>query len=132
MILTLDKDSFANTQKWIAEIKDLKREDAIMCLVGNKSDLNEKRSVTKDEGELFAKERGFIFQEVSAKSGQNVNNLFYKDILDEIARKLNSGGEGVEENPENKGIINVYMIRWQETRFTEWRNERAKETVEML
>ncbi len=60
----------------------------------------EKRSVTKDEGETFSREKGFIFQEVSAKSGNNVNNLFYKDIFDEIARKLNIN----EINPESSGV----------------------------
>jgi Ras-related protein Rab-6A len=38
-----NKDSFTNTQHWLNEVKDLKRDDAIFCLVGNKLDLNDKR-----------------------------------------------------------------------------------------
>jgi hypothetical protein len=50
----------------------------------------------------MANEKGLIFQEVSAKSGLNVNNLFYKDIFDQIARKYNLGGMGeIENNIDN-------------------------------
>jgi Ras-related protein Rab-6A len=37
------KDSFTHTGHWLNEVKDLKRDDAIFCLVGNKLDLSEKR-----------------------------------------------------------------------------------------
>ena len=61
--------------------------------------MNDKRQVTQGEAELMAKEKDLLFQEVSAKSGVNVNNLFYKDIFDQIARKYNLGGMGeIEEN----------------------------------
>jgi len=80
----------------------LKREDAIFCLVGNKLDMNDKRQVSILEGETMAKEKDLLFQEVSAKSGVNVNNLFYKDIFDQIARKYNLGGMGeIEDNSNN-------------------------------
>ena len=91
--MTIDKDSFIKTQIWITDVKELKREDAIICLVWNKNDLNDKRLVTKDEAEIFSKEKGFIFQEVSAKSGSNVNNLFYKEIFEEISKKLIVGDD---------------------------------------
>jgi Ras-related protein Rab-6A len=38
-----NKDSFIHTGHWLNEVKDLKRDDAIFCLVGNKMDLNDKR-----------------------------------------------------------------------------------------
>ena len=39
------KDSFIHTEHWVNKIKDLKREDAIFVLVGNKTDLEDKRAV---------------------------------------------------------------------------------------
>jgi Ras-related protein Rab-6A len=39
------KESFLHTTHWVNEVRDLKRDDAIFCLVGNKTDLNEKRYV---------------------------------------------------------------------------------------
>jgi Ras-related protein Rab-6A len=93
---------FNQTIPWLSECKDLKREDAIFCLVGNKLDLIEKRSVSVEEAEAFAREKDLIFREVSAKSGLNVNNLFYKDILDQLARKFNLGGMGeFQQNEDN-------------------------------
>ena len=64
--------------------------------------MNDKRQVSILEGETMAKEKDLLFQEVSAKSGVNVNNLFYKDIFDQIARKYNLGGMGeIEDNSNN-------------------------------
>ena len=98
----IDKESFNHTAQWLDECKDLKRQDAIFCLVGNKLDMSDKRQVSLNEAQGMAKEKDLIFQEVSAKSGVNVNNLFYKDIFDQIARKYNLGGMGeVEINMDN-------------------------------
>lgn len=63
--------------------------------------MNEKRQVSHVEAEAQAREKGLIFQEVSAKSGLNVNNLFYKEIFDQIARKHNLGGMGEIEQVED-------------------------------
>ena len=64
--------------------------------------MDDKRQVTTKEGETKAKEKELLFSEVSAKSGINVNKLFYKDIFDQIARKYNLGGMGeIEDNSNN-------------------------------
>ncbi len=95
-----------HTSHWLNEVKDLKRDDAIFCLVGNKLDLNEKRQVSTAEGEALANEKNFIFQEVSAKTGVNINNLFYKDIFTQISLKykLNETNDDLAQN-ENKSIL---------------------------
>jgi len=49
----------------------------IIMVVGNKTDLEEKREVSFEEGEALAKELETLFTETSAKSGNNINNLFY-------------------------------------------------------
>ena len=43
-----------------------------IMLIGNKSDLDTKRSVSTEEGERFAQENGLIFMETSAKTASNV------------------------------------------------------------
>lgn len=39
----LDKESFLNTSKWIDDVRAERGNEAIVVLVGNKTDLNEKR-----------------------------------------------------------------------------------------
>lgn len=62
----------------------------IIVLVGNKTDLNDKREVTTQQGEDEAKKNNLMFIETSAKVGHNVKNLFRR-----IAQAL-PGMEGAE------------------------------------
>lgn len=48
----------------------------IIVLVGNKTDLNDKREVTTQQGEEEAKKNNLMFVETSAKIGHNVKTLF--------------------------------------------------------
>lgn len=50
----------------------------IIVLVGNKTDLNDKRQVTTEEAEKRAQEFNVMFIETSAKAGHNVKTLFKK------------------------------------------------------
>ena len=95
-----NKDSFIHTEHWVNETKNLERKDAIFVLVGNKIDLELDRMVSTKEAEDFATEKGFLFYEVSAKTGEKVEDLFNNKIYPEMARKYNIGDED-EENGEN-------------------------------
>jgi len=97
------KDSFTHTEYWVNATKDLKREDVIVVLIGNKIDLEDKRTVSTKEGEDFATEKGFLFHEVSSKTGDGIENLFFNKIFPEMVRKFNIGNEQ-EENEDNNGI----------------------------
>ncbi|KAK2593504.1 GTPase Ryh1 [Conoideocrella luteorostrata] len=68
--------SFQNTKKWIDDVRAERGNDVIIVLVGNKTDLNEKREVTTQQGEDEAKKNNLMFMETSAKLGHNVKNLF--------------------------------------------------------
>ena len=95
------KDSFTHTSHWVNETKDLKREDAIFVLVGNKIDLQDKREVSTKDAEKFANEKEFIFFEVSAKTGQGVQELFNNNIFPEMAKKFKIVGDEEDENYQN-------------------------------
>ncbi|KAF9976255.1 hypothetical protein BGZ73_008897 [Actinomortierella ambigua] len=73
-----NRNSFMNTAKWIDDVRAERGMDVIIVLVGNKTDLNEKRQVTAEEGEKKAKEFNIMFIETSAKAGHNVKTLFRK------------------------------------------------------
>ena len=70
-------ESFKSIPFWIKEIKNQSHPDIKLILVGNKTDLSDKREVSTEEGEQFAKENKMdLFLETSAKSGFNAQNLF--------------------------------------------------------
>jgi Ras-related protein Rab-6A len=97
------KDSFTHTSHWVNETKDLKREDAIFVLVGNKIDLNDKRQVSTQEGQNYANEKEFIFFEVSARTGQGIHELFNNNIFPEMVKKFKIVGDDDEnDNQENQ------------------------------
>ena len=58
-----------------------------MVLIGNKSDLADKRQVSTEEGRELAEKYEMKFYETSAKTGENVNDIF-NDSVDEIAKKM--------------------------------------------
>ena len=72
----LDAKSFQNTRKWIDDVRAERGNDVIIVLVGNKTDLNDKREVTTQQGEDEAKRNNLMFVETSAKLGHNVKTLF--------------------------------------------------------
>uniref|UniRef100_A0A8C7HUY2 RAB6B, member RAS oncogene family b n=1 Tax=Oncorhynchus kisutch TaxID=8019 RepID=A0A8C7HUY2_ONCKI len=69
-------NSFQQTCKWIDDVRTERGSDVIIMLVGNKTDLEEKRQITIEEGEQRAKELNVMFIETSAKTGTNVKQLF--------------------------------------------------------
>ncbi|CAB4288482.1 unnamed protein product [Prunus armeniaca] len=71
-------ESFVRAKKWVQELQRQANPTLIMFLAGNKADLEEKRKVGFEEGEQYAKENGLVFLETSAKTAQNVNELFYE------------------------------------------------------
>lgn len=96
----------------------MKRDDAIFALIGNKKDLaGEKRQVSVEEAISFAKERDFIFKEVSAKDGSNINDLFYVEILNKISKKYGLGEseeevqQPKEEESKQKGKIKISSLK---------------------
>ena len=44
-----DRASFLNTSKWIEDVRNERGNDVIIILVGNKTDLSEKRQVRKSD-----------------------------------------------------------------------------------
>ncbi|KAI9273007.1 ras-related protein rab-6A-like protein [Phascolomyces articulosus] len=73
-----NRNSFAHTTKWIDDVRAERGTDVIIVLVGNKTDLNDKRRVSVEEGEKKAREYNIMFIETSAKVGYNVKSLFRK------------------------------------------------------
>ena len=93
-LLPADRNSFQHTSKWIDDVRTERGNDVIIMLVGNKTDLADKRQVSIEEGEAKAKELNVMFIETSAKSGYNVKQLFRR-----VASAL-PGMEAAVEQPK--------------------------------
>ena len=70
-----EKQSFQNIENWMDSIRENSNELPII-LIGNKSDLNDERQVSIEEGQQKADEFGCPFYETSCKTGDNVNKCF--------------------------------------------------------
>ena len=71
-----DAESFNNVKQWLHEIDRYASENVNKLLVGNKSDLASKRTVTFEQGKEFADSLGIEFVETSAKNATNVEKAF--------------------------------------------------------
>ena len=86
------KESFTHLSGWLKDLTNVKKENVIFAVVGNKTDLGNKiylidtRQVTTEEGKKFAEEKNFMFAEVSAKTGDGIKKLF-DVILKEMLKK---------------------------------------------
>lgn len=76
-------DSFERAKNWIKELQRQGNPNIVIALAGNKIDLADKRAVKTEEAQAYADENSILLLETSAKSAQNVNELFVA-----IARKL--------------------------------------------
>uniref|UniRef100_A0A7S1TP34 Uncharacterized protein n=2 Tax=Phaeomonas parva TaxID=124430 RepID=A0A7S1TP34_9STRA len=70
--------SFLNTSKWIEDVRNERGDDVLIVLVGNKTDMADRRAVSVEEGEDKARADGIMFMETSAKAGYNIKALFKK------------------------------------------------------
>ena len=98
------KTTFDNIPKWINFIRSIENTTIILC--GNKIDL-ENREVKKEEGEELAKKEGISFFEVSAKTDENIKNMFY-NVVSELPVFSNSNKENViKELMKENGVTNT-------------------------
>lgn len=67
-----DANSYHNLSKWIDNVREVRGEEALILIVGNKKDLEDERAVQANVAADEFKKLGLTFMEVSAKTGVNV------------------------------------------------------------
>jgi len=95
-----DRASFAAADMWIEEVRKERENDVLVVLVGNKIDLCS-TTVTPRDGLKKARERNAIFIETSAKTAENVHELF-----DQICRYLPD--KNLTTSAERKEVIQMH------------------------
>ncbi|XP_010576296.1 PREDICTED: ras-related protein Rab-17 [Haliaeetus leucocephalus] len=72
-----NKETLNKAKLWLRDLeKEFLPNEIVIALVGNKMDLAAEREVATQEGEEFARTKGLLFIETSAKSSQQVNDIF--------------------------------------------------------
>ena len=100
------KDTFDNVDKWIHELKMTSDPKINIILIGNKSDLEDKREVLNEQGEEKARSFGCAFLETSALNGDNIDKGFemmVSDIFKKFGDDENCDDDDVDIEKVEKG-----------------------------
>jgi small GTP-binding protein len=100
-----DQNSFKNIRNWIKQIEANAQTTVKKVLVGNKCDKPD-RVVTEEEGKKLADDYSMSFFETSAKTNQNVNEVFTyltNEILKANAGKQEEGGKKLSKDNSKGG-----------------------------
>ena len=96
-----NEESFQHIQNWIKDCRDLAPRTVQLILIGNKTDLEDQRVISKEKGEELARENKMLFFETSALNGNGVEEAFKKSI-EAVDQKIRSGYYDLSNN--NQGI----------------------------
>lgn len=78
--------TFENVERWLKELRDHAEPNIVIMLVGNKSDLRNRRAVPTEEAMAFAERNSLAFIETSALDASGVDDAF-RQILTGKERK---------------------------------------------
>ena len=99
---------------WFSEVKENSPEDAIIFLVGNKSDLYEKEVVNEEEARQYANEINSLYKLVSAQTGEGIEDIFKmvgeRLLTEEFLQKIK------EENNANNNRNSIKNIMAENTK----------------
>ena len=122
-----NKDSFDKIDEFIQNFMKRAIKNAHIIIIGNKCDLEDKRQITKEQGELKAKKYGADFMETSAFSGENIDKAFEK-LIKEIYKKMYGKKQKEEVKVKVKEIKNEENKSEGESKSKE--NKKIKDELE--
>jgi Ras-related protein Rab-1A len=100
-----DQESFNNINAWLIEIEKNANKNVYKYLVGNKSDLEQSRQISYEQGKEFAETYGMQFIETSAKTSSNVAEAFCTMTKEIIAQMQDK--EKLVKNEDSKKKIDL-------------------------
>ena len=102
-----DVNSFNSVNQWIKDCNNFAQKGTHLVLVGNKIDLENQRKISTEDGKNLAIEYNMDFYESSAKTGENISNIF-EGICKIMNKKIDGGIDslhGVNESNIQENII---------------------------
>uniref|UniRef100_A0A669QJW5 Ras-related protein SEC4 n=1 Tax=Phasianus colchicus TaxID=9054 RepID=A0A669QJW5_PHACC len=98
-----NEKSFENIRNWVRNIEEHASPDVEKMILGNKCDANDKRQVSREQGEKLAASFGIKFMETSAKANINIENAFFT-LARDIKAKMDKKLEGNSPQGSNQGV----------------------------
>lgn len=89
-----DRDSFTKVRNWVKELRKIVGQDIVVCIAGNKSDLEKKRQVPLEDAEEYAKSVGAFHTLTSAKTGKGVEDVFLEITKNMLKQNKKASGGG--------------------------------------
>lgn len=102
-----DARTFENVENWFQTVTQHANEDAQIFLVGNKSDDEENRQVSREQGQQLASKLDIPFLEASAKTNENVEAIFYElagIIQEKHVEVETTHGSGIDVSQNGGGM----------------------------
>ena len=97
------KCTFDNIDKWISDLKLNGDKNICIVILGNKSDLDDKREVSKGDGIKKSEMYKTAFLETSALNGDNIGKAF-DEIIEQIIQNNKSFFEDNNKKEMDKGV----------------------------
>ncbi|KAH0794084.1 small GTP-binding protein [Histomonas meleagridis] len=99
-----DRKSFEDLSGWLSDIHSLCDPNAVVTLIGNKSDLKDQRSITTTEAESFAQLHQLNYLETSALGGDNIQEAFQRTAATVYRKSLTNSD--IKPTDEGKRLDN--------------------------
>ena len=97
------KNTFDNIDKWITDLKLNGDKNLCIIILGNKSDLIDKREINKNDGIKKAEMYKTAFLETSALNGDNISKAF-DELIEQIVINNKNIFQDDNENEIDKGV----------------------------
>ncbi len=123
VILVFDitkSQTFQKLDFWRDEIMNFANDDILVMVVGNKSDLQQQRTVHKEEIEQYVQKHKYFYIETSALDNGDDN---IKKVFEYVAENINKNVKG-----SSKTLKNVNIQKSQGSKLNEGDNEKKKDS----
>jgi len=97
-----NRESFDNIAAWFKGVEFQGNGRATMILIGNKSDLEDERQVSYEEGRLLAEKLGMRFFETSTKNAESISCMIRFFVKEEIEKEKIEQAENLALSSQKK------------------------------
>ena len=101
-----NRDSFLALDGWKEQLNNSTESKIVVMLIGNKVDMSDQKVITTDMGQDYARQNGWGFAEVSAKTNVGIDAAF-KSLITNIYAEVNA--KHVIANPNAAADKNVQL-----------------------